>query len=302
MSLGDLAKLIFLAAVWGASFIFLRVAVPEFGPLMASILRVTLAAVVLTVFAMSTGVAMQWRQNMKPYAVVGLFAAAIPFTCFSFAALYLPAAYLAVLNSTAPLFGAVFSVIWLDDRLTVSKLAGLIIGVIGVAILVGAGSFALTPLTLLAAAACLVAAASYAVSSIVVKRIVRRSDQHAGLHPIAIAAGSLVFGAVLVAPIAPFSIPPAMPSMLALACIAALSILSSGLAQAIFIPLIVKIGPTRAMSVTFLIPLFSMLWGLIFLNEAVKATTLVGSAVVLAAMGLVLSSTRSEPLEKPAKV
>jgi drug/metabolite transporter (DMT)-like permease len=171
-----------------------------------------------------------------------------------------------------------------------------------VAILVGAGSFALTPLTLLAAAACLVAAASYAVSSIVVKRIVRRSDQHAGLHPIAIAAGSLVFGAVIVAPIAPFSIPPAMPSMLALACIAALSILSSGLAQAIFIPLIVKIGPTRAMSVTFLIPLFSMLWGLIFLNEAIKATTLVGSAVVLAAMGLVLSSTRSEPLEESAKI
>ncbi|OGB27655.1 MAG: multidrug DMT transporter permease [Burkholderiales bacterium RIFCSPLOWO2_02_FULL_57_36] len=303
MSFSDLAKLVFLASIWGGAFIFLRVAVPEFGPLMTSILRVTLAAVVLIGFAAATGVEMQWRRNLKPYALVGLFAAAVPFTCFSFAALYLPAAYLAILNSTAPLFGAVFSVIWLDDRLTISKLAGLIIGVIGVAILVGAGSFALTPATLLAAAACLVAAASYAISSIIVKRIVRRSDQHAGLHPIAIAAGSLVFGALIMVPLVPFSIPSAMPSMLALICIAGLSVLSSGLAQAIFIPLIVKIGPTRAMSVTFLIPLFSMLWGFIFLNETVKTSTLAGGAVVLAAMGLVLSSSRAEPLdETPAKI
>ena len=303
MSFSDRAKLVFLASIWGGAFIFLRVAVPEFGPLMTSILRVTLAAVVLIGFAAATGVEMQWRRNLKPYALVGLFAAAVPFTCFSFAALYLPAAYLAILNSTAPLFGAVFSVIWLDDRLTISKLAGLIIGVIGVAILVGAGSFALTPATLLAAAACLVAAASYAISSIIVKRIVRRSDQHAGLHPIAIAAGSLVFGALIMVPLVPFSIPSAMPSMLALICIAGLSVLSSGLAQAIFIPLIVKIGPTRAMSVTFLIPLFSMLWGFIFLNETVKTSTLAGGAVVLAAMGLVLSSSRAEPLdETPAKI
>lgn len=300
MSVGDLAKLVFLASIWGGSFIFLRVAVPEFGPLMTSILRVTLAAIVLTGFAISTGVPMQWRRNLKPYAIVGLFAAAIPFTCFSFAALHLPAAYSAVLNATAPLFGAVFSVLWLDDRLTVSKLGGLILGVVGVAILVGAGSFELNAITLLAAGACLVAAASYAVSSIIVKKIVRRSDLHAGLHPIAIAAGSLVFGSLIMAPIIPVSLPPAMPSMLAFACIAALSILSSGLAQAMFIPLIVKIGPTRAMSVSFLIPLFSMLWGFIFLNEAVKASTLVGSAVVLASMGLVLSSARPEPLDGAA--
>lgn len=298
MPVSDLAKLLFLGAVWGGAFIFLRVAVPEVGPLLTSALRVSLAAFVLVAYAMATGVEMHWRRNLKPYAIVGLFAAAVPFSCFSFAALYLPAAYLAVLNSTAPLFGAVFSVMWLDDRMTVSKLIGLITGIVGVAILVGAGSFELNLITLLAALACLVAAASYAVSSIIVKKIVRRSEQHAGLHPIAIAAGSLVFGAFVMVPVIPFSLPPVMPSLLALACIAGLSIISSGIAQAMFIPLIVKIGPTRAMSVTFLIPLFSMLWGFIFLNESVKASTLVGSAVVLAAMGLVLSSSRAEPMDE----
>ncbi len=294
MSIRDLAKLVFLASIWGGAFIFLRVAVPEVGPLMTSILRVTLAAIVLSGYAMATGVAMHWRRNLKPYAVVGLFAAALPFTCFSFAALYLPAAYSAVLNATAPLFGAVFSVLWLADRLTVSKLGGLILGIVGVAILVGAGSLPMNAITLLAVAACLIAAASYAVSSIIVKKIVRTSEQHAGLDPIAIAAGSLVFGSLIMAPIIPFSLPPAMPSMAALACIAGLSILSSGVGQAMFIPLIVRIGPTRAMSVTFLIPLFSMLWGFVFLNEAVNASTLVGSAIILASMGVVLAPQRPE--------
>jgi drug/metabolite transporter (DMT)-like permease len=297
MSAGDLVKLVFLASVWGGSFIFLRVAVPEIGPLMTSIIRVSLAATVLIGYAYSTGVEMHWRRNLKPYAIVGLFAAAVPFSCFSFAALHLPAAYSAVLNATAPLFGAVFSVLWLDDRLTVSKLAGLILGVIGVAILVGAGSFALNAMTLLAACACLLAAASYALSSIVVKKIVRRSDLHAGVHPIAIAAGSLAFGSVMLAPLIPYSIPPVMPSLVALLCVAALATLSSGMAQAMFIPLIVKIGPTRAMSVSFLIPLFSMVWGYLFLSEAVKASTLLGSIVVLAAMGLILSSSRPEALD-----
>jgi drug/metabolite transporter (DMT)-like permease len=294
MAVSDFAKLIFLASIWGGSFIFLRIAAPELGPLLTSVLRVSLAAIVLTGFALGTGIAMHWRRDLKPYAIVGLFAAAIPFTCFSFAALYLPAAHLAILNSTAPLFGAVFSVLWLGDRLTVLKLAGLILGSVGVAIIVGAGSFALNALTLLAAAACLVASASYAVSSIIMKKIVRQSDAHAGLDPIAIATGSLVFGALIMMPAIPFSLPPAMPSTIALLCLAALSILSSGLAQAMFIPLIVKIGPTRAMSVTFLIPLFSMIWGFIFLGEAVKPSTLLGSAVVLGAMGLVLSSSRQE--------
>lgn len=99
----------------------------------------------------------------------------------------------------------------------------------------------------------------------------------------------------MMVPTLPFALPPAMPSMLALGCVAALSLLSSGVAQAVFIPLIVKIGPTRAMSVSFLIPLFSMVWGYLFLNESVTTSTLVGAAVVLAAMALVLTASHPEP-------
>lgn len=286
MSAADLAKLVFLSAIWGGSFIFLRIAAPETGPLLATTLRTSLAAIALLAFAAATGVPMQWRANLKPYAVVGLFAGVIPFSCFSFAALHLPAAHSAVLNATAPLFGATFSVLWLAERLTLRKLAGLLLGVAGVAILVGAGTLSLNAPVLLAIAACLLAAACYALSSIIVKR----TGQPGGIHPIAMATGSLVLAGLMMAPTVPFSLPPALPSLRALISVAALSLLSSGLAQALFIPLIVKVGPTRAMSVSFLIPLFSMLWGAIFLHEPVGWSTFAGGTVVLLAMGMVLTT------------
>lgn len=296
MSAIDLAKLVFLAAIWGGSFIFLRVAVPELGPIFTAMLHTSLAGVALFVFASMAGVTMNWRRNTKAFAIVGLFATALPFSCFSFASLYLPATYSALLNSTAPLFGALFSVLWLAERLTLRKLAGLALGMAGVAVLVGAGALALDAKTLLAAAACLFAAACYAISSIIVKKTGRPElGVSGGVHPIAMAAGSMAWGALIMAPTIPFTLPAVVPSAMALSCITALSLLSSGIAQAIFIPLIVRIGPTRAMSVSFLIPLFSMLWGLVFLHEAVQVSTLIGGATVLAAMGLVLSATHPEP-------
>jgi drug/metabolite transporter (DMT)-like permease len=293
MAASDLVKLLLLSALWGGSFIFLRIAVPEVGPLLTATLRISLAGIALTAFAVMASVPMNWRRHLKPYALVGFFAGVMPFSCFSFAALYLPAAHSAVLNSTAPLFSALFSVIWLAERLTLRKLAGLALGIIGVAILVGAGTLELNKWTLISIAACLFAAACYALSTIVVKKTGRAG----GIHPIAMATGSLALGGVMMAPTVPFSLPPAMPSMLALGCVAALSLLSSGVAQAVFIPLIVKIGPTRAMCVSFLIPLFSMAWGFLFLGERVAGSTLIGAAVVLAAMGLVLWAPHLEPAE-----
>ncbi|GIZ50761.1 DMT family transporter [Noviherbaspirillum aridicola] len=288
MTAADLAKLVFLSAIWGGSFIFLRVAVPEAGPLLTSILRTVLAGLALLAYARISGVTMDWRRNLKAFALVGLFAGAIPFTCFSYAALVLPAAYSAVLNATAPLFSALLSVLMLGERLTLGKLAGLLMGIGGVAILVGAGTLAVSPQTLLAVGACLVAAMCYAMSTMVVKKTGRPGD----IHPIAMAAGSLALGGSMMLPALPFALPPAIPSPTALACILAMALLSSGLAQALFIPMIVRIGPTRAMSVSFLIPLFSMVWGVLFLGETVGAATIVGGVVVLLAMALVLSSGR----------
>jgi drug/metabolite transporter (DMT)-like permease len=296
MSPSDLSKLIFLAAIWGGSFIFMRISVPEVGVILTATLRISLAGFSLLLFTYLHRVPMMWRLNVKFYAVVGFFSAALPFSCFSFAAQYLPSAYSAVLNSTAPLFGALFSILWLSDRLTLRKLSGLLLGITGVTVLVGAGTILLNLQTLLAAFACLVAAASYAISSILVKKL--GDHQHAdlegpartGIHPYAMASGSLAMGGLMLLPALPFSLPAVMPSNIALASLLALSLLSSALAQIIFIPLIGRVGPTRAMSVTFLIPIFGMLWGYLFLHEPVRMSTVIGSAIVLTAMRLILTS------------
>lgn len=290
MSAADLVKLVFLSAIWGGSFIFLRIAAPEFGPLLTAAVRTSLAGLALIAFAVITGVQMNWRTNLKTFALVGLLAGAIPFSCFSFAALHLPAAHSAVLNATAPLFGAVFSTLWLAERLSLGKITGLLLGIAGVAILVGAGTLTMNAATLLAVAACLTAAACYALSSIIVKR----KGHAGGMHPTAMAACPLALSGLMMAPTIPFALPPTMPSVPAIASIAALALLSSGFAQAMFIPLIMKIGPTRAMCSSFLIPLFSMLWGVIFLREAVGWSTLIGGAIVLMAMAMVLLGSRHE--------
>jgi drug/metabolite transporter (DMT)-like permease len=294
MTPADVIKLIFLAALWGCSFIFLRVAVPEIGPLMTALLRVSLAGVAMLAYARLIRVPMHWRRNLRPYFMVAVFAAVIPFSCFSYASQYLPAAYSAVLNSTSPLFGALFSMLWLAERLSVQKLAGLALGITGVAVLVGAGALALDAHVLLAAAACLFAAACYAVSSIIVRKTGQSLDgRH--IHPIAMATGSMVLGALVMLPLLPFVLPPVWPSARTILSVTCLALLSSGVAQALFIPLIVRIGPTRAMSVAFLIPLFSMLWGYLFLGEPVGMATLAGAAIVLMAMGLVLSASQAGP-------
>jgi drug/metabolite transporter (DMT)-like permease len=292
----DVIKLVFLAAIWGCSFIFLRVIVPEIGPLMTALLRMALSAIALMGFALVIGTRMHWRKNAVNFAWVGLFATVMPFTCFSFASQYLPAAYSALLNATSPLFGALFSVLWLAERMSMRKLAGLALGVAGVAVIVGAGALALNLQSLGAIAACLFAAASYAISSIIVKRTghpADGSDHH--IDPIAMATGSMVMGALILLPALPFILPAHFPTLPAVGAILGLSLLSSGVAQAMFVPLIVRIGPTKAMSVAFLIPVFGILWGYLFLGERVATATLVGGAIVLAAMALVLSASHTEP-------
>lgn len=283
----------------------MRIAVPEFGAIFTAALRISLAGLSLLLFAYLQRVPMLWRKNFKFYAVVGFFSAALPFSCFSYAAQFLPSAYSAVLNSTAPLFGALFSIFWLADRLSMRRLLALLLGIIGVTILVGAGTLLLNTHTLLATFSGLIAAASYAISSILIKKLGQKNAPltgeaaDKGVHPYAMASGSLVVGGLILSPAWIFSFPEQMPSMTAIVNLLALSIMSTALAQAIFIPLISRIGPTRAMTVTFLIPIFGMLWGYLFLHEEVGVSTVIGSAIVLMAMGLILSPA---PVNKPDKL
>ena len=285
----DIVKLGLLAAIWGASFVAMRIAVQETGALLAALLRVVVAAIALTVFAQIKQIPLQWRGRRKPYALVGLFGAALPFALFSYASLYLPAAFSALLNATCPLFVALFSILWLQERLTLYKLLGLILGMAGVWLMMATALLPQNKFNWLALIACLLGPACFAISAIVIKlnSCAQNSD---GIHPLAMAAGSMIIASAMMLPILPFALPPQLPSAQSLGFILALGLLPSALAQVIFIPLIGKIGPTRAMSVSFLIPLFSIIWGLILLQEAIPLVSLLGGGAVIAATALMLKT------------
>lgn len=288
LSLGDILKLGLLAAIWGASFIGMRLVVPEFGALLSATLRIVLAGIALLLFAYCNRIPLFWRRNFSVYLGAGLLGAVLPFVLFAYAAHHLPAPLLALFNATGPLFCALFSMLWLAEPFSVRKWLGLALGVIGVWVLAAGGLSPMQP-GFFAFIACLIAPACFALSGVIVKRHTSSQNSHsARIDPLALATGAMLAASLILLPTLPFSLPAQMPSPLAIATVLALALIPSALAQIIYIPLISKIGPTRAMSVAFLIPLFSMLWGYVFLHEAIGLSCLLGGLTVLVATGLVI--------------
>jgi drug/metabolite transporter (DMT)-like permease len=271
----DLADLMLLAMLWGGSFLFMRIAAPEFGAMPMVEARVAVAALFLLVLARREGRIDEMRANWRSIAVVGIVNSAIPFTMFTFAILSITAGFAAILNATSPLFGAIVAFAWLGERLPVSRVIGLIIGFAGVAVLVGGKpSFAAGGdgwAILLALGGSL----SYGIGANYAKRHVT------GVSPLAIATGSQIAAAVAVLPIAIALWPAHAPSATAWAAAIALGIACTGLAYLLYFRLIANVGPMRAIAVTFLIPAFGMLWGAIFLHEPVTIPMVAGCAVIL---------------------
>lgn len=293
MNARNLANLLVLAALWGASFLFIRVGVAEFGvaPLMA--LRVSIgAAFLLVVLAMKKGVAGGWqgaRGKLGPLFVVGVLNSAAPFCLFAFAELTLSAGLTSVINATTPLWGALVAFVWFNDRLSGTRIAGLVIGFAGVLMLVwdqlsaplGANGTPVPPLTTaLAAGAALGATALYGVAANYTKRYV------SGVDALTIATGSMVGASIALLPLAALSWPTGAVSLHAWTAVLALGIACTGIAYVLYFELLASAGPARAMTVTFVIPIFGILWGALFLAESVSLRMIEACVVVLVGTAL----------------
>ena len=276
----DLIDLLSLAALWGASFLFMRVAVPEFGPLAMVEMRVAVASLVLLAIVMRRAQMDALLAHWRPLLVVGAVNSAIPFALFGYALLSLSAGFGSILNATAPLFGAMIAFLWLHERLAPARVAGLFIGFAGVALLMWgkpsfhAGGDAWAVLAILCA--CL----AYGVGPNYIKRNL------ASVPPLIIATGSQIAAAVLVLPLAVIEWPKQLPGVTAWLAVIALAIACTALAYVLYFRLIANVGPTRAIAVTFLIPAFGMLWGALFLDESVTFGMLAGCAVILVGTAL----------------
>lgn len=278
----DLARLTALAIIWSLSFVFVRVLVPVMGPMWTATLRVLIAGAALVAWFAVTHLDADVRRHWRAYLFIGALNSALPFALFAYAALYLPASYLVILNASAPMFAAVVAAIWLGDRLTALKVAGLALGAAGVALVSRAGPIAPDATFAVAVAASLGASLCYALAGSWIKR------HGAHLKPVAIAGWSQLFASFVLLPVAAATPMPGTLSALLVVDMLALALICSGVAYLLYYRLIADVGPTRAMTVTFLMPAFGMTWGVLFLDERVTPAMIAGAAMIIVGTAAVL--------------
>lgn len=290
----DLGMLFLLGAIWGGSFLFIRVAVPVLGPFALMELRVGLAVVALTLYALAVARLPQLRARWREFLTLGALNAAIPFSLIGAAELNLTASLAAILNSTTVLFGAVVAAAWAGEALTTRKVIGVVSGIVGVVVLVGWTPIALNGVVLLSVGAMLVASFSYALAGTYAKRT------FAGAPPLALAIGQQAAAATLLLPLAAVSLPERMPSLAVSVSVLALALLCTAVAYLLYFRLIMNVGPTKTLTVTYLVPVFGLVFGVLFLGEPLGVGTLVGLGIILRSVTLVtdirLGEARREPL------
>jgi drug/metabolite transporter (DMT)-like permease len=289
MTTADLVRLLSLAAIWGGSYVFMRIVAPVFGGMGTMWLRIGIAGLALLAYAALTKQELGLRQYWRQYTFIGVMSSAIPFSLIAFAMKTLPASYGAMLNATSPFFGALFAALLLAERLTAARIIGMVIGFAGVGMIVNLGPLTLTREVAIAAAACVLATASYGFISVYIKKHVK------GAPNMGLAAGTLLLAAAVTAPAAVPMTPWVVPSAMAFACLMGLALLCSGVAYILYYRLIMDIGPTRAISVTFLIPFFGVLWGALFLGERLTWGAVAGGVTVLIGMTMVLGLWPKKP-------
>jgi drug/metabolite transporter (DMT)-like permease len=302
VSAWQVGELLLLGAIWGASFLFMRLGAAEFGAFALTALRVGGGALVLLPLVLMHRQGAAVRRHAWPIAVVGVLNSAVPYLMFSVAALGINAGLSSILNATAPLWSVLIGGLWLKERLTPTRLLGVFLGFAGVLMLAWdkasfkPGEHGVS--AAVAIAACLLATCCYGIAANYTKRTL------GGAPPLAVAAGSQVAASLVLAAPAMWTWPAVIPSATAWAALAALAVLCTGFALLLYFRLIAHLGASRAITVTFLIPLFGLLWGALFLGEAVTLAMVLGCAVILVGTSLVTGvvTLPAQEVESPAEL
>ena len=285
MRLSQIAWLIALGAIWGSSFLFMKIAVPAMGPSVMMGGRITIAAITLSLVAWFLKKSLPRGRQWTPAAVIGIFYTAIPLFMWGYAAQELSASLLSIINATAPLFGAALSLILLRERTSARGVAGLALGFSGVAVLVGGEGFGGGGTPVLSIAAAFLASLLYGAVSIYSQRV-KVADPYANV------LGSLWVATVLMTPLMLLFPVRETPTLAAWSSVATLGILCTAIAYVVYFRLIAQIGAAPTLTVTYLIPLFGVLWGAVFLGERIGVHHAAGAAMILAGITLVAKARR----------
>ena len=275
---------VLLAAIWGSSFLFMRIGTVEFGPLPTAAVRVAIAAAFLLPLVLLRGLGATLVKNWRHVFLVGVFNSGIPFACFSFALLSITTGLSAILNATVPMFGALVAWLWLKDKPNHSRLLGLVVGFAGVAMLAWDKATFQPDASGVAPGwavlACLLACICYALSASYTKRYLT------GLPPLVTAAGSQIGATLGLALPALWLWPAKMPGSSAWLALLVVGVLCTGIAYILYFRLIETAGPARALAVTFVVPVFAVFYGVLFLGEAVTLWMLLCAVVIVCGTAL----------------
>ncbi|MBC3349839.1 MULTISPECIES: DMT family transporter [Pseudomonas] len=296
----DILRLLSLAAIWGASFLFMRIIAPVIGTIPTAFFRVSIAFVGLLVILALMRIDWNFRGKLKIVMVLGLINSGIPATFYSLAAQVLPAGYSAIFNATTPLMGVLIGALFFSEKLTMTKVSGVFLGLFGVGILTGAGPVAFDLQLLMGALACLLATTCYGFAGFLARRWL---DHQGGLDSRLAALGSMFGATVLLLPLFGYSVishpPPSWGGWSVWLSLLGLGLVCTALAYILYFRLLSSIGPVKSMTVTFLIPPFGVLWGALLLDEPLGMAHLYGGVLIAAALWLVLkpaASATKEPL------
>lgn len=281
MNITSFLRLLLLSAIWGASFLFMRIGSPVLGPSLLIFFRVGLAALFLLTISIYNHQPLSISSHWKHYLILGLFNSAIPFFLFAYAAKTASASLLSILNATAPIWATLIGAIFLRTKLSFNIVLGMILGLIGVGLLAKIEALAMPENGALAICAGLGASVSYGIATNYAKTT-------KNITPFANAHGSMWAATLFLTPLALFSpYPLELPSLQIAISVLALSIVCSGIAYLLYFRLISDIGAAPALTVTFLIPVFGILWGWLFLNEHIGWHTIIGGIIIIVGTALV---------------
>jgi drug/metabolite transporter (DMT)-like permease len=259
-------------------------------------LRVLIAGVALLLYAMVTRSPLDMRTRWRNYLVIGIINSAIPFTLIATAELYLTAGLAATLNATSPIFGAVVAAVWIKETLTKKKVIGLVLGLLGVVVLVGWSPFPFSVTLAVSVAASLAAAACYGIAGVYTKVYMY------GANSKAVATCSQLGAALFLLPLAFVAPSKHPPTPIVLLAVSALALLGTAVAYLLYFWLIEHAGPTRALTVTFLAPVFGVLWGTVLLNEPLSLSTFIGFGTILMGTAFVIGvRIRKKPKGPPVE-
>jgi len=279
--------LVFLGALWGSAFMFIKVATPEYGPVALVNARLIIASLIFLPILLRKKYLPLLAPIWKHVLVLSVINNMIPFTLFSFASLGSSSNILAILNATTAFNTMVIAYFWINESVTFKQIVGLILGFIGVIILVNPQN---SEATLISSISCLVAAAFYSLSTVFIQK------NSAKTNKLVLIGWSIVFSAVLMMPISYIYLPESIPSFEANISAVWLGAVSTGLGFLGYVRLIDKIGAVKTSIVAYFLPVFGILWGYIFLDEKISISVVIGCLVVL--MGIFLATSNNNKLPK----